>query len=463
MKMYRRMILVLLVVSMLLPGCAAAPEETTPATAATEATEVPTEAATEPVEVLAEVKLPEEDVATGTLCLYFGDKTIYAGGQVADIIDIGVQTYSDWEQMIQPLHMSDVIRVRIEDESVAEKDRPFVFFVAVNTSEEPQMLKDCMIYSLTINTDSGVAFGSGQEQEHFVTGETTLDEMLETYGDPDYESKDTKYNFKEIAYYEPFSCAYFSFKNDKVRQIFTYYSANLFADQAEAFDHELTGYFGNDCYILMDQYLDVEPYLPKEEEETDEEETDKEEKPDDTAEETAPESTTGVLSEFVETITLADQTIELGMEVTEMPSPFKEAFVGLQVPLVLHTYMTVGRVNPEEFWLINENGQNGYLADTLLVKGVITRNRNYSNWGEDNSVYNSFEYDGLTEEMTIEDILEKYGAPKELNCTSTARDCFAWMHYEDENGNYVHFCVDPILDQLVEIRVNKYFPKENHA
>lgn len=445
MKLFYRIVLVLLVVS-LISGCAVAPAETTPATAAVteEPTEEPTEApATEPVEVLPEVKLPTEDAATGTLCFYFGDKTIYAGGKVADILAIGIQTYADLNQIIQPMHMSNVVRVRIEDEDVEEADRPFVFFVAVNPSEEPQKLADCTIYSLTINTDSGVAFGSGKEQTHFITGETTLEEMIAAYGEPDHQDGNNE-RYTEIAYYEPFSCAYFSFKNGKVRQIFTYYSANIFADQAEAFEHELSGYFGNDAYILMDQYLDVEDYLPTEE--TDAEET-----------------VSANLVSFVETITLGGQQIDLGEAVSQMPSPFRDAFEGIQIPLGKHRYMTTGRVNAEEFWLINENGQSGYGADRLLVKGVITRNPNYSNWGEDNSAYNSFEYDGLTGDMTIEQILEKYGAPDELNCTSTARDCFVWMHYRDEAGNYVHFCVDPILDQLVELQVCKYFENEKHA
>lgn len=440
MKLTRRIMLVLLAVCTLLGGCAATDvEETVPeTTAAPVETAAPTEAPTEPVETAPVVELPTEDIATGTLCFYFGDKTVHAGGQVSDILDIGVQSYQDLQQTIQPGQMSEVIRVRIEDEAVAVENRPFLFFVAVNPTEEPCTLAECLIYSLTINTDSGVAFGSGQETEHFYTGQTTLEQMLAVYGQPDHEDGRKRY-YKEIAYYEPFSCAYFTFKNGVVRQIFTYYSANMFVEQTENFDHELTGYFGNDCYILMNQYLDVSGYL------------------------TPAEEIPATLTSFTESVKLGDQTVELGKSISEMPSPFRENLEGLTVPLGSKTYITIGRNDPEEFWVINTNGQYGQLAGKLTVKGVITKNCNYTNWGTDNSGFHTFEYDGLTQDSTIEDILEKYGMPGRLECTSNARKCYAWMEYEDESGNYVHFCVDPMTDQIVEVHVNKYFEKERHA
>ena len=56
-----------------------------------------------------------------------------------------------------------------------DKDKPYVFFVAMNTSNEPKKLSECMFYSITINGDSGVQFGSGKEKKPFVTGDTELD------------------------------------------------------------------------------------------------------------------------------------------------------------------------------------------------------------------------------------------------------------------------------------------------
>lgn len=454
MKLTHRMMLVLLAVCMLLGGCGAAPaepaEQTVPETTAPAETAAPTEAPTEPVEPLSVAQLPDKDVATGTLCFYFGDKTVYAGGLVSDILDVGIHTYTDLEQLIQPGHLSEAVRVRIEDEAVPEEDRPYLFFVAVNPTEQPRKLSECSIYSLTVNTAEGIAFGSGRESEHFYTGQTTMEELTEAYGEPDY-YQSRKRAFAEMAYYEPFNGAYFSFKNGKVRQIFTHYGAELYASQAEAFDHELAGYFGNDCYILLNQYLDIAPYLPK------------------AAEEGAMvpnyvELTdgTGVLKAIKESMKLGEDTIELGVDVARMPATFADEFKGLLISLGRHEYATVGRNNPEEFWMINEASSYSRYAEELQIKGIITKNCNYSNWGVDHSLFHTFEYDGLTQDSTIGQILEKYGAPKRIDATSGARKCFAWLCYEDEAGSYVHFCVDPMLDQIIEIHVNKFYKGQYH-
>lgn len=455
MKLTHRMMLVLLAVCMLLGGCGAAPaepaEQTVPETTAPAETAAPTEAPTEPVEPLSVAQLPDKDVATGTLCFYFGDKTVYAGGLVSDILDVGIHTYTDLEQLIQPGHLSEAVRVRIEDEAVPEEDRPYLFFVAVNPTEQPRKLSECSIYSLTVNTAEGIAFGSGRESEHFYTGQTTMEELTEAYGEPDY-YQSRKRAFAEMAYYEPFNGAYFSFKNGKVRQIFTHYGAELYTSQAEAFDHDLTGYFGNDCYILMNQYLDIAPYILKQD-------------PDSKVPTYYMELTdgTGVPKSLPETIKLGEDTLQLGVEVAQMPETFANELKGLLISLRKHAYMTVGRNNPEEFWLINEGGNYSKYSDDLVVRGVITKNCNYVNWGANQSLYHTFEYDGLTQDSTIEQILEKYGAPKRIDATSTARKCFAWLYYEDEAGNDVHFCVDPMVNQIIEINVIKYFAGEHHT
>ena len=450
MKIQRRMILFLLAVMMIMSACAvSAPQETAAPTETLQEetiapTAAPTEAPTEPTEPeglqLAETVFPEADIATGTLKCYIKDEEIYAGGAVSALLGAGVTSYDNFKQIIQPWHMSNVIRVRVELEDTKDSDKPYVFFVAINPSNEPKMLSECLLYSVTINGDSGICFGSGNETEPFVTGETTKDEMIAVYGEPDY-SKSEYSAYWEIAYYEPFNCAYFAFKDGKVRQIFTYYSANLFGDLAEEFDYEFTGrYFGNDCYILMNQYLDVTPYLPDAEEELDEK--------------------TGVVEKLSEKITLGETEVEFGVYSVEMPDPFGAAFVDILMPVYQHYYVMTGRVNAEEFYLINQDGGNNTMAADLHVKGAVTENKYYVNWGNNSSAYNEFRYENLTQDSTIEDILEQYGAPLEMNCTSYARACFAWLHYEDEGGNTLQICVDPILNQLVEIRVAKYFEGE---
>ena len=93
MKKFRFLLVIAMLVSLLLGGCAVtdlfAKETVPPTEAPTEAptaepTEAPTEAPTEPpVEVgayrLTETVFPETDKATGTLKFYINDAVIYAG------------------------------------------------------------------------------------------------------------------------------------------------------------------------------------------------------------------------------------------------------------------------------------------------------------------------------------------------------------------------------------------------
>ena len=446
MKTIKCVLLILLATCLLMSGCAlsviatAAPTEETAAP-----TEVPAQPAETPAEpaqpekfTLKETVFPETDAATGTLKFYINDQEIYAGGPVATLLNAGVSTYEDFSKVLKPWHTSGVLRVRVEIADAKEKDLPYVFFVALNASNEPKKISDCIFYSISINTSSGVKFGSGKEKTPFVTGETTMEELIKVYGQPDHDvSADSK--FREMAYYEPFSCAYFSSYQDKVRQVWTYYSANYLGDLAADFKYDLKdGYFGNDCFILMSQYMDVAPYLPS----------------------ATAEVKTGVLKALSEKITMDGKLVELGMDCSAMPSPFSDAFVGQLMPVHKMYYLLAGRNNPEEFYFININGQKKDLADTLTVKGVFTANKYYSNWGLKNGGYHEFQYENLTQSSTIEDVLEQYGQPLDLQCTSYARNCFAWLSYKDEAGNTLEICVDPILDQIVELRVSKYFEGE---
>lgn len=458
MKALRRVLLVLLAISLLLSGCAAG-QKTEDTAAPTEAmqtatedpTEAPTEAPTEPAYPegfrLDETVFPETDAATGTLKFYIKDQVIYAGGPVSSLLNAGVTTYEDFSQILQPRHISSVMRVRVELEDTNENDLPFVFFMAMNASNEPKPISECLFYSITINTDSGILFGSGNEATPFVTGETTLEELTAVYGEPDY-NMSRKDAYREIAYYEPFSCAYFSFNNETVRQVTTYYSANVFGHLAEEFDYEFRdSYFGNDCYILMNQYMDVMPYLLADREETEGEA------------QSLPEGT-GVLESLSETITMGGEELVLGVRCTEMPELFGAPLWDLVLTLHNGRYVRAGRTNPEEFYLMNPaTSGKQYREDPydIFVKGVITRNKNYRNWGRDNSAFHEFQYENLTQDSTIEEVLQQYGMPKELHCTSYARACFAWLFYEDEAGNQLEICVDPVLNQITELHLSKYY------
>lgn len=449
MKTIKCALVLMLAFSLLMSGCAfsltaaAAPAETAaPTEVPTQPAQEPAEAPAEPAEqgkfTLKETVFPEADAATGTLKFYINDQEIYAGGPVASLLNAGISTYEDFDLVLQPWHTSSVLRVRVEKEGAAEENLPYVFFIALNASNEPKKISECLFYSISINTDSGVKFGSGKEEKPFVTGKTTMDELVAAYGKPSYD-KSADEKFREMAYYQPFSCAYFSSFEGKVRQVWTYYSANYLGDLATDFKHDLgASYFGNDCYILLSQYMDVAPYLPG----------------------AKGEVKTGVVKKLTEKITMDGKEVELGMNCAAMPSPFGDAFAGQLMPVHKKYFLLAGRSNPEQFYLININGQKKDAADTLTVKGVFTQNRYYANWGTQNSAFHEFQYENLTQNSTIEDVLEQYGQPKYMRCTSYARNCFAWFFYEDEAGNELSICVDPILNQLIELRINKYYEGE---
>ena len=90
----------------------------------------------------------------------------------------------------------------------------------------------------------------------------------------------------------------------------------------------------------------------------------------------------------------------------------------------------------------------------------MTENYHYTNWGFDNSAFHSFNCQGVTENSTIDDVLEMLGQPRELICSSGERTCFAWMHYETEEGDTLRIRVDPMRNQVIEVHMSKYFENE---
>ena len=212
----------------------------------------------------------------------------------------------------------------------------------------------------------------------------------------------------------------------------------------------------------MNQYMDVMPYIAANEAAAAyiAEVEEKQEIPEEAQGNYNEVNNAGVVEKLTESITLNGEEMTLGILCTEMPELFGSQFWDQLMPVHELRYVRAGRNNPEEFYFINLNAKNSETANTLNVKGVMTRNKNYANWGKDNSAFHEFQYENLTQDSTIEDILEQYGAPMELHCTSYARDCFAWMHYEDQAGNTLRICVDPMLNQLIELRVSKYYEGE---
>lgn len=462
MKIKGRMLAGILAVGLLLSGCtvyAAENTEETEAAAAAAGTVETAAAETEPAAQpssgklhyqpsLSETVMPGDDSATGTLCFYLNGQAIHAGSPVSDLIGVGFHTYGDLTATVQPWEMSTAIRALVDLPEVEEKDEPYIFFVAMNASDEPCTVAECLIYSITVNCEKGISFGSGNESEPFVSGVSTRDEIMAAYGEPD-ETVSNNDLYEEIFYYEPFNCVSFAFRGGVVRQISAYYSANVYGGLDVDFALDASA-MEKDAYILMSQYMDVTPYLEKEEAEA-ESETDGEEKDQDK---------TGILEKFNGYFELNNTRILFDTAVSELPDPFRENLVDLSMPVDRNYYVRTGRNEPEEFFLINSEGQRKQLSNYLRVKGVVTENYHYTNWGFDNSAFHSFNCQGVTENSTIDDVLEMLGQPRELICSSGERTCFAWMHYETEEGDTLRIRVDPMRNQVIEVHMSKYFENE---
>lgn len=443
MKSFRIMILTM-ITAVLLCGCGAAPEETEPATwpDQTECTEpsVPETTVPEPTEPeVKRVVFPEADRATGALKFYFGQQEVYAGGMVSDILALSVDTLENLDQLIQPGQISGNILVRVVTDGAAWEDWPVFYFNAINPDTEARKLAQCRIYGITVSMEDGIAFGSGREEVPFVTGQTTLEQVLTAYGDPDSTRGDA-HKYLEMTYYAPFSTAFFSFQNGTLRQVMTCYSANLYGDLAAQFPYELRGSFGNDACILMNQYLDVAPYLNR-----------------------TPETELVPISMTLEErIMLGTDEIRLGCRVYEMPKRFSRPFVEPKLTTFLQRdyYVRCGIGNPEEFYVINLGDLTNDLLSYAYVKGVLTQNRYYTNWDQDLTAFLEFEYMGLRSADRIEDVLAKFGQPCEMRFTSSPKACFVWLHYVDAAGSKLRICVDPMTDQIMELRISKYYPNE---
>ncbi len=419
-----------LLVILLLAGCNAPAVETEP-TVIRPAEIQPTD--TQPVETQPQnvgPVFPEEDVATGLLKFYFGDQQIHAGGMVSEVLALEPRTFADLSQMLLPGHVSDILRMDIPDENGEET----CFFIrAINTGDTAAAIADCRIYAVIVNTEGNASFGSGMEEEPFRNMKTTEEEILAAYGEPDF-SRSGDEQYREIAYYSPFDHAYFAFEKGVLRQIVTCWSADYHGAAAEAFGEKLPDFFGNDAWILLDRFLDTKPYR-----------------------EGNVKKNTGVLDEIPMDITVDSQQIRLGCFVHEMPEKFSDPYREVPTHLGGMRYLRIGIGNPEEFYVINRHGLRDSYVYYAEVKGIFTSNRGYTNWGRDFSDYHEFAYAEISSDSTIADVLAAFGEPEEIYCSSNANYCFTWLHYRDAAGNEFRICVDPMVDQIVELSINKYY------
>lgn len=440
--MFRRACSFLLIFS-LLAGCGSVPSQTDPpetvssiSTELKERIEIPVE--TETVSLQAEsseddsiLELSKQPHVSGALTFRVENVKLQVGGPVSDFIGDGVELGADPSALLEPGQISGNISIRIKMDGVSLDKEPILFFHAVNDSAEQRMISQCRIYSVIINTQSGIQFGCEDYDATFISGLSTIDEIKHVYGEPDYYRANGE-KYEEMAYYAPFDSVYFSFQNGTVRQIMAIYAPQKTSDTKEL---EKNGYFGYDALLTMGKYLDVSAYLPSD-----------------------AVVDRGTSVDLEECITVGDVKLKLGSAFTDLPEMFSQPYEGAPLDLASNHYILTGKGNAEELFLLNDSKRaiNSFRYCTLI--GVVTHNAEYTNWGSDYADHNPFQYQGIDHHSTIEDIISNFGLPQELHATSSAHACFVWMHYRDQKGNELRIRVDPMLDAIVELRVMKYYP-----
>ncbi len=396
--------------------------ESAPPVTAPQETEPPV---TEPAVQVPVAEFPETDRATGTLCFYIDGKPVYSGGMVSSIVEAGAVFEDDLTVSLDPRHSSKTLRAHFADENGKIK---YLYVVAINWTDEACPISKCSIYSLAVNCQDGISFGSGRGAEPFVTGVTTSEQLLETYGEPNYHN--TGKDFEEIAYYEPFSCAYFICRDGVVEQINAHYGAHVLQKPAAEMECKYTE---SDSWMLMSRYLDITPYLKGKQE---------------------------IVSELTNLIQLGEDTVELGKLCKELPEQWYKDLAKMRTDLASRYYMTVGKVGKPNFTLLNTQAGTVKGFGATVIKGVRSNNPGYHNWGQDFSAYPAFSYQGITQDSSIPEVLEQLGAPCDILCTGNGRTCFAWMQYENDSGITCKIMVDPALNQVVEIRLDQHFKNE---
>jgi len=428
----RNTVALLLLAVLLLTGCTREPwmEEPPEEVADIFAEEVVDSALeTEAVRELETEPAEENRFASGSLRFWIAGYPVHAGGPVSDIEAIGVTTGVDLTGILAPGQISGNISARVDMDGVPAAEEPLFFFHAVNTSSEPMMIVQCSIYSLVVNFQNGVFFDSGDPDAPFATGTSTVDQLIGAYGEPDYYRSNGEPG-EEMAYYAPFDSLYFSFSDGIVRQIGAIY-APYYQESGKMMNGE---YFGNDACVLMDRFLDMDPYLA------------------------GRKSGNGMHApDLEETIILGDMEIHLGCHFTELPDIFTQAFDGAPFVLAPNHYILAGKGRGEEFYLLNEQKLSVDSYRSCTVSGLVTHNPNYTNWGSDYGEFLPFRYQGLNNESGIADILSILGQPQEMHLSSSAHVCFVWMHYRDSRGNELRLRVDPMTDEIAEIRVQKFY------
>ncbi len=431
----KKRVICIILAALLLTGCSASPEK--PSNVST------TPAATTPVQTTQAVQTdpaPEQLIsienAPGKVYFRIGDKDFACGQPVADILKTTTHIHGDTDAMVEPLGYSEDIRLRLADENGDYTKT--LYFSAVNPSQEPKPVNDCLIYSLTINCEAGHTFGLGDTS--FVTGQTTDAQIIAAWGEPasltesHWEGQEDGENFRDLVYYRPFSYLQIITRGGVVDQVRAYHGSELHPalsqQEAPAKPWE------SDALLLLSQHMDITPYL---------------------------NGGKGGKTPLEMSVIVDGKQIEMGVLTCDLPEPWRDLYDGMACIVKPGRCIYCQRPDREGFVFGNVSGKLMVNFCYAQIKGIRAYNPRYTNRGAEQSAYLGFTYAGFDHGASIEDVVKAIGAPYEIIPESGAGFCFVWLHYEAENGDTLRLKVDPESNQLIELRLEEnsrfsYYP-----
>lgn len=428
--MGKRIICVLLA-ALLLAGCSAPAAKPEASTTPPDTTGQPEPTTQEP-----EVTQPQGETLTqggidqtpGMVAFYLGDRPFYCGQPVEGLLQPPVHIHGDVEALVQPMGYSGDIRLRYPDE--AGEYTKTLYFSAVNPTEKPLPVKDCLIYSLAVNCEGEHRFSLGNGD--FTTGVTTDAEILDAWGEPaaqtlsHAEGEQDGQNYRDMVYYRPFSYLQIITRGGVVDQVRSCHNAYLYPELSQ---QEAPGSPGeSDALLLLSRHMDITPYLA---------------------------GGKGGNTPLETFITIEDKRIDMGISTGELPQPWRDRYMGTACVLKLRRCMYSQFPGWEGFIFGNSNMELMKTFDHAQIEGIHAFNPEYCNHGFEQSAYRGFTYGAFSHTATIEEVIQALGQPYELIPESGAGWCFVWLHYQSDGGDTLRLKVDPESNQIIELRLEE--------
>lgn len=423
--MIKRMVCMILT-AFLLAGCSASPKDTEAVSTAPAQT-TPLPQTTEPIPTDPEPYISIEN-APGKVYFRIGGRDFSCGQPVADILTTTEHVHADVEALVQPLGYSQDIRLRLPDEA-GDYTRT-VYFSAVNPTQEPLAVKDCLIYSLAVNCETGHNFGLGENS--FVTGQTTDEQIIAAWGEPTsltvshWEGQEDGENFRDLVYYRPFSYLQIITRGGVVDQVRAYHGAELHGALSQ---QEAPGEpWEADALLLLSRHMDITPYL---------------------------NGGKGGVAELPMEIEIEGKVIKMGVRTRDLPQPWRRLYENAACIMKARRCIYSQFPNQEGFIFGNPDQALMERFEDAQIKGIHAFNPLYSNRGYAQSAYRGFTYSGFDHTATIEEVVQTLGLPYEVYAENGPGWCFVWLHFVSSDGDTLRLKVDPESNQLIELRLEE--------